>query len=292
MHQGSVRRSDPGHEAAPVSDARPVALSRLGESVNAHARVLQLEREMERLQKRCDDLDGFAQAVAHDLRSPLGSVDAFSNLLEESLEGLSGPEADEARHWASRVRAAARQMDELIEGLQALAQVSRKPMKIEPMDLSGLARQILDRMAQEHPRPPIDATVAPDLRASGDPRLIRQLLENLLDNARKFSALKPRVQIEVGWQAPGGAWPAGAFFVRDYGVGFDMKRTGPLFEPYGRLHSSDEFAGYGLGLALVRRIVNRHGGTVAAQSQPGQGTTIYFTWHTTEGPVSWIQQGA
>ncbi len=293
MHQGTVRRSDPGQEAARSTDARPVASNRLAEPPEVPARLAELERELEQLRRRCEDLDGFAHAVAHDLRSPLSALDGFSTLLEESLSGLPLEQAAQARHWAARVRASAQHMGELIEGLQALAQLSRSPLKRDEVNLSELAQQILASMVQRHPAVSIQAVVQPSLQHVGDRRLLRQLLENLLDNARKFSARGQKVQIEFGRLAhpDGSQAPAGAYFLRDRGVGFDMAQAGRLFQPYQRLHGHDEFAGLGLGLAIVRRIVARHGGQVWAQSQPDQGTTIYFTLGEADGACSRSHQG-
>ncbi len=293
MHQGTVRRSDPGQAAAYSTnskDARPVASARLAEPVGSPARAAELERELHQLRQRCEELDSFAHALAHDLRAPLSAIDGFSTLLEESLRDLPQEQTGQARHWAARLRASAQQMAELIEGLQALAQLSRSPLNMAPVNLSELAQQVLAQMVQRHPFPPIEAQVQPDLQAVGDRRLLRQLLENLFDNARKFSSRGPQVHLEFGCLSrPDGARaPAGAYFVSDRGAGFDMAQAGRLFQPYERLHAQDEFAGLGLGLAIVRRIVARHDGRVWAHSQPGQGTRVYFTL----GSHAEAQQGA
>jgi signal transduction histidine kinase len=294
MHQGTVRRSDPGQAAAQSKDASPVALTRLAEPLGSPARSAELERELQQLRQRCEELDGFAHAVAHDLRSPLSAIDGFSTLLEESLRDLPQDQVSQARHWASRVRTAAQQMGELIEGLQALAQLSRSPMKMAAVNLSELAEQVLAQMAQRHPSPLIEAVVQPGLRAVGDRRLLRQLLENLIDNARKFSARCPRVQIEFGRlsQPDGSQAPVGAYFVADHGAGFDMAQAARLFQPYERLHGQEEFAGLGLGLAIVRRIASRHGGRVWAQSQLAQGTRVYFTLDAAADAPPSAHQGA
>lgn len=293
MHQGTVRRSDPGQAAAystMATDARPVATARLAEPAGLPARVSELECELSRLRRRCEELDGFAHALAHDLRAPLSAIDGFSTLLEESLRDLPLEQTGQALHWAARLRASAQQMAELIEGLQALVRLSQSPLKMAQINLSELAQQILAQMAQRHPAVPIEAIVQPGLQLVGDARLLRQLLDNLFDNARKFSSRGPQIRIEFGRlsRPEGDRAPAGTFFVRDQGAGFDMAQAARLFQPYERLHSQDEFAGLGLGLAIVRRIVERHGGRVWAQSQPGQGTWVYFTW----GGVAQTQQGA
>lgn len=289
MHQGSVRRSDSGHAATQFPVVRPVALSRSEDSGGQRLRLAELELEVERLRERCEELDGFVRAVVHDLRSPLSALDGFSTLLEESLQDLPAQPAAPARAWAARVRAAAQQMGELIEGLQALARLSDAPLQRAQVDLSAMARDILGRLAQLHPEPPIRFEVQDGLQCAGDPRLIRQLLENLLDNARKFSSRCASVHIELGrlLQTDDSGAPAGAYFVRDRGAGFDAAQAHRLFQPYQRLHGQDQYAGLGLGLAIVKRIVARHGGQVLATGHLGQGACFYFTWSTdADAPVA------
>ncbi len=178
-------------------------------------------------------------------------------------------------------------MGELIDGLQALSRLSRSPMQIGSVNLSALAAQILDPIGQQQPR--LQHQIQPGMQVQGDRRLLRQLLENLFDNACKFSARSPQLHIEFGCEceAPGAQ---AAFYVRDHGAGFDMAQAERLFQPYQRLHSSAQFEGLGLGLAISQRIVSRHGGRVWAQSAPGQGTTVYFTLGAHQAPAP--QQGA
>lgn len=256
------------------------------------AQVAQLEQRVAQLQRRCEEMDGFAHAVAHDLRSPLSAIDGFTSFLEDALQDLPAKKTEQARHFASRVRASVAHMGELIEGLQALARLSRSPLPVGRVDLSALASQVLSELAEKHPQIPLKTQVQAGLSASGDRRLLRQLLENLLDNARKFSG--PSAQIEFGRlpeatpAPPAQSAQDAAFYVRDCGAGFDMAQADRLFQPYQRLHSSEQFEGLGLGLAIVQRIVSRHGGRVWAESTPGLGTTIYFTL----GDVSGASEGA
>lgn len=253
------------------------------------AQIAQLEQRVAQLQRRCEEMDGFAHAVAHDLRSPLSAIDGFTSFLEDALQDLPTEKTEQARHFAGRVRASVAHMGELIEGLQALARLSRSPLQVGQVDLSALASQVLASLAEKHPQIPLQAQVQPGLSASGDRRLLRQLLENLLDNARKFSGPSPQIefgrlrQADLAQSAQGAA-----FYVRDRGAGFDMAQADRLFQPYQRLHSSEQFEGLGLGLAIVQRIVSRHGGRVWAESAPGRGTTIYFTL----GDVSGASEGA
>ena len=289
MHQGTVRRSDPGQAAASTESARPVAQALPAGQAQLRAQVLLLEQRVAQLQRRCEEMDGFAHAVAHDLRSPLSAIDGFTSLLEDALQELPAKKTEQARHFAGRVRASVEHMGELIEGLQALARLSRSPLQVDQVDLSALASQVLTNLAEKHPQIPLKAQVQAGLSASGDRRLLRQLLENLLDNARKFSGPSPQIELgRLTEAAPAQSAPGAAFYVRDRGAGFDMAQADRLFQPYQRLHSSEQFEGLGLGLAIAQRIVSRHGGRVWAESAPGLGTTIYFTL----GDVSGASEGA
>jgi signal transduction histidine kinase len=246
-----------------------------------HARLAAQQLRIEQLERERDELESFSHALAHDLRSPVSAIDGFSVLLQESLETLPGPAGDQSRHLVARVRAGVQQIGELIEALQVLSRLSRSPMQCGPVDLSEMAQQLMDHLREQHPEPRIDVCIEPGLHAHGDRRLLRQLLDNLLSNARKFSSRSPCMRIELGRlppdapsQPPG--W-GGAFFVRDQGVGFDMRQAQRLFQPYQRLPGSEPFEGQGLGLAIVQRIVSRHGGRLRAESAPQQGATFFFT---------------
>jgi signal transduction histidine kinase len=291
MHQGTVRRSDPGQAAASTESARPVAQALPAGQAQLRAQVAQLEQRVAQLQRRCEEMDGFAHAVAHDLRSPLSAIDGFTSLLEDTLQELPTESTEQARHFASRVRASVQHMGELIEGLQALARLSRSPLQFGQVDLSAMASQVLADLAEKHPQTPIQSQVQVGLGASGDRRLLRQLLENLLDNARKFGGPSPRIEFGRLPEATLGQSGQGSvFYVRDHGAGFDMAQADRLFQPYQRLHSSEQFEGLGLGLAIVQRIAGRHGGRAWAQSTPSQGTTFYFTLGDVSGGS--VSQGA
>jgi signal transduction histidine kinase len=251
-----------------------------------HARLAAQQLRIEHLERERDDLESFSHALAHDLHSPLSAIDGFSVLLQESLEAL--PAGEPLRHLAARVRAGVEQLGELIEAVRVLSRLSSLPMQCGPVDLSEIAAQLVDGWREQHPELTVEVCIEPGLRACGDARLLRQLLDNLLGNARKFSSRSPRIRIELGrlppdapTQPPG--W-GGAFFVRDHGIGFDMGQAQRLFQPYQRLHGSEPFEGQGLGLAIVQRIVSRHGGRVRAESAPQQGATFFFTLGPCEQP--------
>jgi len=222
----------------------------------------------EALRSSNQELEAFSYSVSHDLRAPLGAIDGFSKALAGKLEG----QADEkARHYLSRIQAGVQKMEQLIEALLGLSRVAREPLRLTPVDLSALARETLEGLQMQQPHREVATRVQEGLVAQGDARLLRIVMENLLGNAWKFTSKVEQPCIEVGRQ------DAKVFFVRDNGVGFDMTYADKLFSVFQRLHTEAEFPGTGIGLATVRRIVARHQGRVWAESQPGHGTTFYFT---------------
>jgi signal transduction histidine kinase len=221
------------------------------------------------------ELESFCYSVSHDLRSPLSAVDGFASLLEHSIDSLPAEMVGKSPQYLKRIRSGVVQMGELIEALLSLARLARAPLKHELVDLSALASEVLTSFQERDPARVLEADVAPGLSAMGDPRLMRQLLDNLLGNAWKFSAGQAITRIEFGTETgPGNEL---VYFVRDNGVGFNMAYAQKLFGPFQRLHSPSEFEGSGIGLATVQRIVVRHGGRVWGESSPGQGATFRFT---------------
>jgi PAS domain S-box-containing protein len=219
-----------------------------------------------------DELAAFSYSVSHDLRSPLSAIDGFSRLLARHL----GPQSsDTAQHYLARIEAGVGQMGRLIEDLLSLAQVSRTEFRNEVVDLSQLATQVMERHLGSPNGREVLVAIAPDLRARGDVRLIRVMLENLLGNAWKFTSRRVCAKISVGQLADVEGNPI--FFVRDNGAGFDMAHVDKLFKTCQRLHSSAEFPGTGVGLATVHRIVTRHGGEVWVDAEPENGATFFFT---------------
>lgn len=236
------------------------------------------ERVRERtaeLRKLNAELDSFAYSVSHDLKSPLRAIDGFTQLLQESLEGrLDAHEAE----LLDRVLAGTHRMSTLIADLLALARVSQGPLQRSPVDLSAMALQVLQAEQAKHPERTLRWQVAPGLHAPCDARLARIALENLLGNAVKYTRDQADAVIEFG-QLPGHQGAAGDFFVRDNGTGFDMAHAHKLFQPFQRLHMpSAGFEGTGIGLATVRRILERHGGSIRAFAQPGEGARFLFSF--------------
>jgi PAS domain S-box-containing protein len=224
------------------------------------------------LQAAVDELEAFSYSVSHDLHAPLRSIDGFSQALVEDV-GPSLP-AD-ARNHLDRIRAATHRMGHLIDDLLTLSKVSRGEMKRERIDVSEVATRIFADLGRQAPARSVTLTIAPAMVAHGDARLLRVALENLLDNAWKFTGNQASAHIEIGQMTHDGL--AGAFYVRDNGAGFDPTYAEKLFGPFQRLHPASEFPGTGIGLATVRRIVHRHGGRVWAEGQPGKGACFYFT---------------
>jgi PAS domain S-box-containing protein len=217
------------------------------------------------------ELEAFNYAVAHDLRAPLRAVDGFSQALMEDQIGALGPEGVD---YLGRIRRNVQRMGEMIDALLELSRLVRVTFDPVEVDLSAIATEEAQVLRQADPAREVEFVVAPGVMAWADPRLVRVLIDNLLGNAWKFTAPHARARIEFGVEHGGGA---PTFFVRDDGVGFDDRFVDKLFNPFQRLHRSDEFAGSGIGLATVERIVRRHGGTIVAQGKVDEGATFRFT---------------
>jgi signal transduction histidine kinase len=217
------------------------------------------------------ELEAFSYSVSHDLRAPLRGIDGFSRVLQEDCGHLLD---DKGRDCLMRIGAAAQRMGELIDDMLALSQIGRAELRRAPADLSGTARAIADELSGQDPARRVAFDIAPGVIAQADSRLLRVLLENLLGNAWKFTSRVAWARIEVGVAEMDGAQ---AYFVRDNGAGFDQAYAGKLFVPFQRLHGATEFPGTGIGLSIAHRIVQRHGGRVWGESEPGKGATFYFT---------------
>jgi PAS domain S-box-containing protein len=217
------------------------------------------------------ELESFSYSVAHDLRAPLRGIDGFSQAIEEDCAG----QLDETgKAHLTRVRAATKQMAQLIDGLLSLSRVTRGELVREKIDLTRIARQSAARLRDVNPGRQIEEIVQDGLAAEGDVRLISAVFDNLLGNAWKFTSKRATARVEVGKQTENGQ---AVFFVRDNGAGFDPTYAGKLFGAFQRLHAVSEFDGSGIGLATVQRIVRRHGGRVWAEGEVGRGATFYFT---------------
>jgi two-component system sensor histidine kinase/response regulator len=217
------------------------------------------------------ELESFSYAVSHDLRAPLRRIDGFARALRE-VQGAGWDPRGE--RYAARIQESAAQMLQLIDDVLHLSRVTCAEMRCRELDLSSMVLAIAGRLRQDQPERQVDVRVRPGVHVMADPALLRIGLENLLANAWKFTSKVTAGCIEFGLlQAEGQS----TYFVRDNGAGFDMADAHRLFGPFQRLHLTSEFPGTGIGLATVRRIIHRHGGTIWADSTPGQGACFYFT---------------
>jgi PAS domain S-box-containing protein len=252
------------YRAVPVLDAA----GQVSFWVGIDADITELKAYEEALKRSNEELEAFSYSVSHDLRAPLQAMDGFTKLLRRELGDAQG---ERARHYMNRIEAGVGRMSELIEDLLSLAQVSRAQMHYREVDLSAMAHEVLHELQAREPLRQVRLQVEPGLRVQADPRLIRIVMQNLLANAWKFSSHKPLAEISFGRDA------GGAYFVRDNGAGFDMAYAAKLFGAFQRLHTEREFPGTGIGLATVKRIIDRHQGRVWAYSGPEGGATFFFT---------------
>ena len=230
-----------------------------------------LKRRSAELEAANKELKTFAYSVSHDLRAPLRAIDGFSAaLVNNCWEKLDPRDKNDLQ----RVRAASQRMGQLIDDMLALSRVTRSEMRCTPVDLSALAESVLSELQKSQPERSVEFFITPKLMVSADSNLLRIALENLLGNAWKFTAKRPKAQIELGLTSHDGKQ---AYFVRDNGAGFDMAYAGKLFGAFQRLHRVAEFEGTGIGLATVQRIIHRHGGMVWAEGEVEKGATFYFT---------------
>lgn len=217
------------------------------------------------------ELQAFSYSVSHDLRAPLRGIDGWSQALQEDC----GEQLDARGHeYLHRVRSEAQRMGELIDDLLRLSRVTQSDLKKVPIDVSEMATEIVAQLRLQSPQREVSITIQPGLRAIADAGLLRVVLENVLGNAWKFTGNKSDAIIELGEERHEDET---VFFVRDNGAGFDMAYAGKLFSAFCRLHRSSEFAGTGIGLATVNRIVHRHGGRIWAEAAANHGATFYFT---------------
>jgi signal transduction histidine kinase len=224
--------------------------------------------EIERTNK---ELEAFSYSVSHDLRAPLRSIDGFSQaLLEDYYENVD----ETGRDYLSRVRASTQHMGRLIDDLLKLSRLTRTEMRQEPVSLSGIATKIIDSLKKNEPDRSVECVVEEGITVNGDPYLIEIAMENLLNNAWKFTGKTPGPRIQFGMTQKDGL---DVYYIKDNGAGFDMTYSDKLFGAFQRLHSSEEFSGTGIGLVTVQRIIHRHGGRIWAEAEPNKGATFFFT---------------
>lgn len=231
-----------------------------------------VRQRTDQLQIANQELEAFSYSASHDLRTPLSAIDGYSSLLGKEIGAGT---SERSKHYLSRIRAGVAQMGELIDALLSLAQVSRSHLAWDRVDLSAMARTVLDGHCEREPQRPVAITITPGLQVTGDHRLLQQVMDNLLGNAWKFSS--HAAQTRINFSCSAGSVGEAVYTVQDNGAGFDMAYADKLFGAFQRLHTAAEFAGTGIGLATVHRIITRHGGRIWAESVPGEGASFHFT---------------
>ena len=255
---------------APVLDAKgdvAYIIHRV-EDVAAEERLARLTAQLETSNQ---ELESFSYSVSHDLRAPLRVIDGFSLALLEDY-GRSLPA--EGQDLLARVRQQAQRMAQLIEGLLQFSRLGRKPLDVTSVDLAALAQAVVQELRQANADRNVEVAIAPLPPAMGDRALLRQVLTHLIGNAFKFTRQRPDAQVEIGSRDDNGER---VYYVRDNGAGFDMRYASKLFGVFQRLHPAADFEGTGVGLALVRRIIFRHGGRVWGEARVNEGATFQFT---------------
>jgi PAS domain S-box-containing protein len=279
------KRVDVSISISPLHDASGavVGATTIGRDVTeqnrAHARLAHLNEELEErvgqrtleLQASNRELEAFAYSVSHDLRAPLRAIDGFSQRVLKRYGDRLGADGV---HALERVRAATQRMGQLIDEILELSRLGRRSMRCQRVDLSALVSEIVTELRDQEPDRNVQVIVKPWIVATGDPALLRAALVNLLSNAFKFTGETPAARVEFDSSTTDGET---VFSVRDNGAGFDMAYADKLFRPFERLHNERRFTGTGVGLAIVQRVVLRHGGRIWAQSTAEEGATFFFT---------------
>ena len=266
-HETRVCKSGPDETVSIVRDVT--------ERVRAEQRIKELNQSLEARNRELEasnrELESFSYSVSHDLRAPLRAIDGFSQVL---LEDCGDRLNDEAKHMLGRIRAASQRMGQLMDDLLDLARIARSSLRRERVDSSAVATEVAESLRVAYPDHRVELTIAPGMISSGDRALLRVLMESLLDNAWKYTSRRDPARVELGVIQQDGT---PVYFIRDNGVGFDMRYAHKLFGPFQRLHANSEFPGTGIGLATAARIVDLHDGRIWAEGAVDQGATFYFT---------------
>ena len=235
-----------------------------------HALVAERSKSIE-LEAVNKELDAFSYSISHDLRSPLRAISGFSAILHNEHAATLAPGAQD---HVERIHRNAQRMGRMLEDLLRFSRLSRQSLSVQPVDVAALVASVLAELREQQPGRVIDVTIGTLPQCRADPSLLQQVYVNLLSNAFKFTRGKAQARIEVGYAefAPGPA-----YFVRDNGIGFDMRYAQRLFSVFARLHRAEQFEGSGVGLSIVQRIVERHGGRIGAEAKPDAGACFYFT---------------
>ncbi|HEX2056070.1 MAG TPA: PAS domain S-box protein, partial [Nitrospiraceae bacterium] len=244
------------------------------QAANLSAANERLVKQSAALEAANKELEGFSYSVSHDLRAPIRTIHSFVRIIEEDHSGRLDPEL---ARCLGIIAKAAKQAGELIDDLLEFSRLGRQALQQGQVDMVGLVREVLDELRKEDGAPGVTATVADLPACFGDRRLLKLAWMNLLSNALKYSRYREHPTIEVGWRASEKPEELCIYYVKDNGVGFDMRYAHKLFGVFQRLHGKEEFEGTGVGLAIVQRIIHRHGGQVWGEGEVDRGATFYFT---------------
>ena len=258
---------------------RTVALQ-MGRGLERERNRALLVHQAEELNRSNEELEAFSYSVSHDLRAPLRAIDGFSRLLlENETQGRSAQD----QHYLDMVRTSTKQMGQLIDDLLSFSRLSRQPLRPRSVSPGPLVRQVLEELQSEREGRTVELTVGKLPKCQADSSLLKQIFVNLISNALKYTRERDPAVIEIGCQQEGGKF---VYYVKDNGVGFDMRYADNLFGVFQRLHRAEDFEGTGVGLAIVQRIVHRHGGNVWAEAEVNEGATFFFTLREGESSES------
>ncbi|NLW30599.1 MAG: GHKL domain-containing protein [Fibrobacter sp.] len=232
---------------------------------------IHLEKRSRELADSVRELESFSYSVSHDLRSPLGTISGFIDLLKEDYSGCLD---QSGLDYLNVIKVTSSKMIRLINDLLRLSRVSKHAIESKRISLSSLAESIIDDLQKLNRRENMKIIINPDMIINADPNLFGIAISNLINNAWKYTAKKNEPFIEIGKFRKNSQI---IFFIKDNGAGFDLSKSRDLFEPFRRYHSDQEFPGTGIGLSIVRRIIERHGGRIWAEAEPGKGATFFFT---------------
>lgn len=279
MHKMTSRRSSSAGNnylrVAQLIEANKLLKAEIERRIQSEKEMSWLNEDLQRQKNALEavnrEMEAFSYSVSHDLLAPLRHINGFSNIVLEEY----GDRVDKnGQHCLQRIIKAADHMEQLINDLMKLAKVSHESLNYEQVDLSNMVREIISDLQRSDPTRQVDLNIADDLTAFGDGHLLRVVLENLLNNAWKYTARTEMAIIRFGICLQDGE---SVCFVSDNGIGFDMKYADKLFNAFQRLHGTEEFAGTGIGLATVQRIIHRHGGKIWATGEIDKGAVFYFT---------------
>jgi len=230
-----------------------------------------LKKEREKLEISNKELETFSYSVSHDLRAPLRAIDGFSNILEQEYAAQFD---EEGLRILGIIRENSQKMDRLITDLLSLSRVTRNEMNYSPIDMASMAKAMFYEVADKKDTTDVEIIINPLTEIHADATLMRQVWQNLIGNALKYSRPKPNRRIEIGCEIED---KSSNFFIKDNGVGFNPTYAHKIFDTFQRLHKSEDFEGTGIGLSIVQRIISRHGGKVWAESKEGEGSVFWFS---------------